>query len=130
MVVEDIMSPNPIVVPVTASVRRARAILLEADVRHLPVVDEGKLVGIVSDRDFRSLEFEPGDAGEPLDRPLSALMSSDVITVHPETDLGDVIDLLIEHRIGAIPVVHPDSLKLLGIVSYIDVLRVAREAVG
>lgn len=130
MVVEDIMSPNPIIIPVTASVRRARAILLEADVRHLPVVDEGKLVGIVSDRDFRSLEFEPGDAGEPLDRPLSALMSSDVITVHPETDLGDVIDLLIEHRIGAIPVVHPDSLKLLGIVSYIDVLRVAREAVG
>lgn len=130
MVVEDIMSPNPIVVPVTASVRRARAILLEADVRHLPVVDEGKLVGIVSDRDFRSLELEPGDAGDPLDRPLSALMSSDVITVHPETDLGDVIDLLIEHRIGAIPVVHPDSLKLLGIVSYIDVLRVAREALG
>jgi len=51
------------------------------------------------------------------------LMQPDVICVEPETDLGDVVELLIEHKIGAVPVVEPDTQAIVGIISYIDVLR-------
>jgi CBS domain-containing protein len=136
MVVEDCMSADPIVVQVTESVGGVLGKLLEADVRHLPVVDAGMLVGIVSDRDLHralAVAFPGGDlvrAGHPLERPISTLMSSDVISVNPETELDEVIDLMIDHKIGAVPVVEADSLKVIGIVSYIDVLRVARSALA
>lgn len=134
MVVEDCMSVDPFVIQVTESVGTVSSKLLEADVRHLPVVEDGMLVGIVSDRDLqRSLAVRvPGGilvrSEEALERPISTLMSSDVISVHRETELEEVIDLMIEHKIGAIPVVESDSMKVIGIVSYIDLLRVARSA--
>jgi acetoin utilization protein AcuB len=53
-------------------------------------------------------------------------MSSDVICVTSESDLGDAIELMLEHRIGAVPVVDLDGERLIGIVSYVDVLREAR----
>jgi len=132
MVVEDCMSVDPIVVQVTETVGGVLRKLLEADVRHLPVVEDEALVGIVSDRDLqRALAhaFAAGEvegADQPLERPISTLMSSDVISVDPETELEEVIDLMIDHKIGALPVVEADSQKVLGIISYIDVLRVAR----
>jgi acetoin utilization protein AcuB len=55
-------------------------------------------------------------------------MSSDVICVEPETDLSDVVALLLEHKIGAIPVVDPDTRAVVGIVSYIDVLRAVQDS--
>lgn len=51
------------------------------------------------------------------------VMSSDVTCVEAETDLSVVIELLLEHKIGALPVVQPDTQAVVGIVSYIDVLR-------
>ena len=55
------------------------------------------------------------------------MTDADVLFVHPESDVTEVVDLMIEHKIGALPVVEPGSLKLLGIVSYVDVLRAARD---
>ena len=133
MVAEELMSPSPIVVQVTESIRRVIAKLTESDVRHLPVVDEGRLVGMISDRDVRRLinpifELAPASAArsEALDQTIAVLMSSDVVSVHPESDVEEVIDLMIEHKIGAVPVTEADSAKLLGIISYVDVLRAAR----
>lgn len=134
MLVRDIMTSNPYSVSVTSSVRQLLHALAEADVRHLPIVDEGALVGIVSDRDLRSLgsligdELErPGAAREALAQPASSVMTSGVITVNPESDVAEAIDLMIEHRVGALPVVEADSTKLVGIVSYVDALRAARD---
>jgi acetoin utilization protein AcuB len=128
MVVEEIMSPDPFAVDVEATVETVLKQLMEADVRHLPVVENGALVGIVSDRDLR--EAAPGGiwSDSPLlGAPVSSVMSSNVVSVHPETDVVEAIDLIIEHRIGAVPVVEADSSKLVGIVSYVDALRAARE---
>lgn len=134
MLVRDIMTPNPYSVSVTSSVRHLLRVLAEADVRHLPIVDEGALVGIVSDRDLRAVGSlvddaleRPGAAQEALAQPASSVMTSGVITVNPESDVAEAIDLMIEHRIGAIPVVEADSTKLVGIVSYVDALRAARD---
>jgi len=136
MNVREIMTPEPYAVSVTSSVRHVLRMLAEADVRHLPVVDEGLLVGIVSDRDLRSFGAMGPDALEQpelarraLAQPVSEVMSSDVVTVNPESDVAEVIDLMIEHRIGAVPVVEPGSKQLVGIVSYVDALRAARDLV-
>jgi acetoin utilization protein AcuB len=131
MLAREYMSPDPFVVHGTDSIGSVLAAMMEADVRHLPVVENGMLLGIVSDRDLRrSLDVIPGPGRgggqDALERPISDLMSSDVINVNPETEMVEVIDLMLDHRIGAIPVVEGDNLRVVGILSYIDILRAAR----
>jgi len=117
-------------VSVDASIRSVMRKLFELDVRHLPVTDDGSLAGIVSDRDLRDvvsrLVSEGAPEGSLLDRPIADVMSTDVLSVDPETDVDEVIDLMVEHRIGALPVLTPGTDDLVGIVSYVDVLRAAR----
>jgi acetoin utilization protein AcuB len=135
MRIREVMTREPYVAQVRDSIRTVVSELAEADVRHLPVVENGALVGIVSDRDLREVVPSALDATERpresekiLARPISDVMSSDVVSVGPEDDLVEAIDLMIEHRIGAIPVVDDGSAELIGIVSYVDALRAAREA--
>lgn len=131
MVVSEIMTPAPYTVEVTQSAREAMLQLSMADIRHLPVLDDGTLVGMVSDRDLRGLSAQVltgSDLSDMLDVPVSEIMSSDVLTVAPEADVTEVIELMLEHRVGALPVVS-DS-QLLGVVSYVDVLREAQSALG
>ena len=57
---------------------------------------------------------------------VSAVIPSDVITVLPDTPVAELIDILLEEKIGAMPVLAPDTGELIGMVSYIDVLRAIR----
>jgi CBS domain-containing protein len=103
-----------------------------ARVRHLPVVDAGgRLVGIVTDRDLRHRLFAPEvfrDIGRvPVERLLkgvtvAAIMSAPVITVRPEADLADAARLMLEDKVGSIPVVGEDG-RVAGIVTETDLLR-------
>jgi acetoin utilization protein AcuB len=128
MLVRDVMTLSPMVVEAKEKLRVAWSKLLEADVRHLPVVDDGKLVGIISERDIPSdLEAPTSLAGTDCgDRPVRAFMSSDVLSVSPGSEVSDAIDLMLENQIGALPVVALDGAMPVGIVSYVDVLRAAR----
>lgn len=120
----EIMTSHVTAIQETASLKEAVQALQDLDVRHLPVINVAhEVVGIISDRDLASLSERP----RTLFRPVSQVMSADVLTVKLETDLDEIIDLLTEHRVGAVPVVDADH-KLAGMVSYVDVLRaVARE---
>lgn len=133
MLVEEVMTRQPYVAFVRDSIRSVLAKLAEADVRHLPVTESGELVGIVSDRDLREVVpsaldvvERPSESARLLARPVSELMSTDVVSVSPGDDVVDAIDLMIEHRVGAVPVVQEGSTLLVGIVSYVDALRAAR----
>jgi acetoin utilization protein AcuB len=134
MVVEEVMTRNPLTVDAAAPIRTVMTALGQNDVRHIPVLDGGELVGIVSDRDLREysapavLAFEhPDEIRRLLERPISTLMTGDVLYVHPETELDEVVDMLVEQKVGAIPVVSTSTQDLVGIVSYVDVLRAARD---
>jgi acetoin utilization protein AcuB len=125
------MTHRPTAILHTASVRAALAVMLELDVRHLPVVNEDhELVGMLSDRDLRGLPHvhrELDDAlavpgAIELDEPVTTLMSADVIAAEPADDLAEVLEIMLEHRIGAVPIVSPER-RLVGIVSYLDALR-------
>lgn len=134
MIARDLMTPDPLTVTPQASIADVWDLMREVDVRHLPVVEVGVLVGMVSDRDVarvdlaRLLKVEGAHAlREELATPVAQIMSPDVIAVGPEADIGEVIDLLIDHKIGAVPVVEEDTREVLGIISYVDVLRALQD---
>lgn len=117
----DLMTTKVVTIRQTASVREALKTLDEFDVRHLPVLDERQeLVGMLSERDLLRLRRSQ----DVLKQPVSEVMSADVLAVTPATDVVEIIDLMAENRIGAVPVLDNDS-HLAGIISYVDVLRAA-----
>jgi CBS domain-containing protein len=133
----EVMTRNPITMTPQATLAEVWDVMREADIRHVPVARGGILLGMLSDRDLAALDVgrvltaEGTDAlRRALAAPVVEAMSSDVISVEPETDLGDVIDLMIENKVGAIPVVQPDTREVVGIVSYIDVLRAVQDLVS
>jgi acetoin utilization protein AcuB len=134
MSARDLMTPNPVTVTPQASVAEVWDLMRELEIRHVPVVENGALVGMLSDRDLaqfdiaRLLTLEGAETlRHALGMPVVKVMSSDVIFVSPETELNEVVELLVEHKVGAVPVVQFDSREVVGIVSYIDVLRAVRD---
>ncbi len=134
MLVRDLMTNDPVRIPEGRTIREAEQLMREYDMRHVPVVNgEGDLIGILSDRDLRS--YMPFDAQmgvpdieaiEKRSEPVTAAMQPSPISVSPEDEVPTVIDLMVEWKIGAVPVVESGTDQLVGIVSYVDVLRAAR----
>jgi acetoin utilization protein AcuB len=134
MTAQELMTADPASVSPSASLAEAWDLMRELDVRHLPVVEGGALVGMLSDRDLARLDVSrllSVEGAEGLRRELSTkvveIMTADVIAVDTDTALSDVVTLLIEHKVGAIPVVRPQTRTLVGIISYIDVLRALQD---
>jgi acetoin utilization protein AcuB len=137
MIARDVMTSSPLTVPPQASIAEAWEVMRELAVRHVPVVEDGALVGMLSDRDLaqvditRVLKAQGAEAlREELETPIVGVMSTEVISVGPEMELDEVIGLLLEHKIGALPVVDPGTREVLGIISYVDVLRALQDLVG
>jgi acetoin utilization protein AcuB len=124
------MTHNPATVFADTTIRDAAVALQRLDVRHLPVLDRrGGLVGMVSDRDLHSVTIprlmEAEQAMElraALEASVATIMSPNVISVGEDATLADVVGLMLEKKIGALPVLN-GSGRLVGIVSYMDVLR-------
>jgi CBS domain-containing protein len=119
----DVMTERPVTVSAEASVTTAARILDELEIRHLPVIDDaGELVGMLSDRDVRGSLGASGDGALEASARVGDLMTGNVIEALPDDDLADVAELMVDYRIGAVPIV--DARRtLVGIVSYVDVLR-------
>ena len=136
MTARDLMTPNPVTLAPQARIAEAWDLMRELEIRHVPVVADGALIGMLSDRDLgrldmsRLLAFEtPEMLREELATPIAKVMHPEVIVIGPEAGLGEIIELLLEHKVGALPVVSWDTYEVLGIVSYIDVLRALRDRV-
>ena len=134
MTARDLMTPDPITVTPETSISDVWDLMSERDIRHVPVVQDGALVGMLSNRDIplsdilRLLSVEGAVVlNRELAMPVSKIMSRDVVFVEPQAPASDIVRLLLEHKIGAIPVIRADTRKVLGIVSYIDVLRALQD---
>jgi len=125
MVVSEIMTPNPTTIDVGEDLAVAIDALAHLRVRHLPVSEEGRLIGILSDRDLAALRNSA--ASEEELPTIASLMSSDVSSVNQEADVLEVIDMMVEEKIGAVPVVDDESGEVIGVVSYVDVLMTHAE---
>jgi acetoin utilization protein AcuB len=123
MSVQSIMTKTVVSASPDVTVREAIQLIDDNDIRHLPIVEHGRLVGIVSDRDLRAYERERSD--ERLATALREVMSHEPLCMEAGESIKDLIDVMLEYKIGALPVVEANG-ELVGIVSYIDVLHHAR----
>ena len=127
MKVLDVMTPNPLTVSGIESVGVADELMSENNIRQIPVVDKHELVGIVTDRDIRAflsdaLLINVAARAKALKTPIRDIMTTDPLSLSPDDDLQAAVEMLIEQKFGAIPVVD-EAEGLVGIVSYVDVLR-------
>ena len=129
LTVGDYMSVDPVTVAPTDSLQRVIELLRRRDIRAVPVVEDGKLVGIVTDRDVRQVapayplfrdEEEIRRYTENLT--VTAAMSADPMTVSPLTPLVEAAKILETYRISSLPVV--EGFRVVGILSVTDLLRV------
>jgi len=128
MYVRDHMSPDPIVVAPGDTLRRAHQLIKDHGLRRFPVVEEGRLVGIVTDRDVRQADISSAIVQERryveyiLDRiQVGGIMTSNPITVSPDTSIREAADLILENKIGGLPVVHDG--RLVGIITETDLIK-------
>jgi len=107
------------------TIRDANRVLQENRIHHLPVVEGGELVGIVSDTDLRKwvLREEKINEGGKVTRRtglLEEVMTRDVITMSPEDTIEDALLILHKNRFGALPVV--EGRRLVGVITKADIL--------
>lgn len=120
LTVQDIMSsPVKMVFPET-TIEEAGKIMLRYGHTGLPVIKDGKLVGVISRRDVEKATHHGLSHA-----PVKGYMTASVITVHKDMNINDVQDLMIERDIGRLPVVEGDMV--IGIVSRTDVLQTLHE---
>lgn len=127
MKVVDVMTQNPLSMTPSETVGQADEVMSENRIRQLPVVDGSSLVGIITDRDIRSFLdsgslLVPDARAKALATEIKEVMSTDPLTLSPDDDLQEALELLIEEKIGGIPVMD-QAEGLVGIVTYVDVLR-------
>lgn len=133
MRVEDLMTKKVFTVEPHDMIDRVFFLIHYERIRHLPVVDKGKLVGIVSDRDLykalgpksNSSSVESGKNETELHvipKKVQNIMRRGIITIEPDSYASDAAALMAENKIGALPVTKDG--KLVGILSATDILRV------
>jgi len=116
MHIRDVMTPNPRTVRPEDSIQSAAQIMRDEDTGAVPVVDKGRTIGMVTDRDI--VVRAVADGGQ-LNRPVSEIVTSAVITATPEMSTREASQLMSEHQIRRLPVVEGE--RLVGIVSLGDI---------
>lgn len=133
MEINEIMNRHVVCLPSNSLLTDATDLMHRHNIRHIPVLDDGEAIGMVSDRDLRAYLGEVYRSATSLNPrqnlTLRDVMQSNPIAVDPSTDIADVIDTMLENKIGAVVVA--DSVgNLRGIVSYEDILRYVRDEFG
>jgi acetoin utilization protein AcuB len=128
MTVKDIMTTGPITVPPDMAVLDARQLMFKHRIRHLPVTDGRRLLGIVTDRDIRLNLPSPATSLSVWELnyllaqlTVDSVMTHTVIAVDPERPAAEAARIMLDHKIGALPVL--DGGVIVGIVTESDMLR-------
>ncbi len=116
--VREKMTPAPRTIGVDLSISTAKELMRRDSIRHLPVLEAGRLVGILSDRDVRSADSFRGP-GELL---VGEAMTPDPYVITEDTPLDDVLFTMAKHKYGCALVQNPDSKIVVGIFTDTDAL--------
>ncbi len=127
--VRDCMSVDPATVGPKDSLQKVIELLRRRDIRSVPVIENGRLIGIVTDRDVRQVApayplFRDEDEIRRYTEKLTvtAAMTADPMTIAPDAPLVEAAKVLEAYRISSMPVV--DDRRLVGMLTVTDVLRV------
>jgi CBS domain-containing protein len=118
--IRKLMFVKPRTVKIGDSVVDAAKLMKGEETGVAPIVEEGRLVGVVTDRDITIRVVAEGR--DPSTTKVEDVASRDLVTVDPDQDLGDALALMTEHRVKGLPVVEEDG-TLVGIVARADVVR-------
>lgn len=122
MLVDAVMTRAVVTVAPAATLAEAAALMHRGRFRHLPVLEGGRLVGVVSERDVRPPPgLDPAARQALQERPVHAVMTTRVITVAPDDPLEHAALLLYENKIGCLPVLRGETL--VGIITTSDIFQ-------
>lgn len=129
--VSEVMESEIVTLAASDRLDLADDVMRLGQVRHIPVLDDGRLVGIVTHRDLLAASLSKALAFDPKQRrtfmhsvDVGEVMTRDVVTISPDATLDEAAALLLGRRIGCLPVVKPDA-TLVGLVTETDLLRAA-----
>ncbi len=129
--VGDIMSISPMTIAPSASVHEAQTLMHQRKIRHLPVLQNRRLVGMLSDRDIRLVLPSPAtslsvwEIRHLLDKlTVGEVMTYFVMTTAPDCLVTEAVGRMLGHKIGALPVV--EDCQVVGILTRTDILRAFR----
>ena len=118
--IRDIMTSNPSTVEPDKTVVDAARIMKQEDAGVVPVTENGRLTGMVTDRDIAIRVVAEGK--DPQSTTVREVASKDLVTVDPQQDLDEALRLMAQHQVRRLPVVEEDG-RLVGVVAQADVAR-------
>lgn len=132
MIVEQIMKKHVYTLSPNDTIATAVKLLEQHKIRHIPIIDEHQTIaGIISNRDIRDANssiFRNNEHIEDLEKPISTIMTTDVITGHPLDFVEEISAILYEHNISCLPITKGG--KLVGIVTETDLLHTLVQLTG
>jgi acetoin utilization protein AcuB len=137
MLVRERMSRNPVLCAPDLSVNEAFDLMKKERIRRMPVVDKaGKLVGIVSDKDLLRVSPSPATTLSAYEIPyllskvkVGDVMTKTVITVSEDTPIEDAARIMVDNKIGGLPVVNEND-AVMGIITETDIFKTFLELIG
>ena len=125
--IREVMTPAPETIQADRPASEAAKKMKEADAGMIPVMDNGNLLGTVTDRDIALRVVAEGK--DPQSTTVGEIASRDIVTVQPDEDLDDALQKMAKHQVRRLPVV--EDGRLIGVVAQADVAREGNEqAVG
>jgi acetoin utilization protein AcuB len=135
MLVRERMSKPVITIPPQTTVPDALNLLKEEHIRRLPVMDHGKLVGIVTDKHLLSASPSPATSLSVWEITyllsklrVDRIMSRQLVTVSEDTPLEEAARIMVDHKIGGLPVLRGE--QLVGIITESDLMKTFLEFMG
>ena len=122
--IQDAMTASPTTVESGTTAQEAARTMGTENVGSLPIVDDGRLVGVVTDRDLAIRVLAEGKTG---DTPVGEIASKDVVTIDPQQSLEEAARLMAEHQLRRLPVVEEDG-KLVGILAQADLAKLGHDS--
>jgi CBS domain-containing protein len=116
--IQDAMTSNPTTITSDTSLEEAARLMKSEDVGSLPILDGGRLVGMVTDRDIAIRGVAEGKATATV----GEIASKDIVTIDPQQGLDEAARLMAEHQVRRLPVCEEDG-KLVGILAQADVAQ-------
>lgn len=139
MIVGEVMSKKLYTIKKSDSLKKAQDLMVQHSIRHLPVIDKGELLGIITESDVRGAFINQGrptgtgktgkvEVLNPAKMKVSDYMTRNPLVVVPETHIEDAALMIYKNKIGALPVIKRN--KLVGIVSIMDMLGIFVDLMG
>jgi CBS domain-containing protein len=122
--IQEAMTSNPTTVSPDTTAGDAAQIMKSEDIGSLPIVEDDKLFGVVTDRD---VAIRIVAEGRGADTPVDEIASKDIVTVDPQQSLEEAARLMAQHQVRRLPVVEEDG-RLVGILAQADIAQIGHDA--